>query len=55
MTLVLDDVGELSPPLQVKLLRFLQEQRIERVGGRELTTVDARELAATNMDLEEGN
>ena len=50
-TLLLDEIGELSPPLQVKLLRFLQEHRIERVGGREELFVDARVLAATNTDL----
>lgn len=50
-TLFLDEIGELSLPLQVKLLRFLQEHRIERVGGREEITVDARIIAATNMDL----
>jgi two-component system NtrC family response regulator len=52
-TLLLDEVGELSPALQVKLLRFLQEQRIERVGGREPITADARILAATNVNLEQ--
>jgi len=51
-TLFLDEIAELSPPLQVKLLRFLQEQRIERVGGREEIVVDARVVAATNMDIE---
>jgi two-component system NtrC family response regulator len=50
-TLFLDEIGELSLPLQVKLLRFLQEQKIERVGGREAIAVDARVLAATNKDL----
>jgi two-component system NtrC family response regulator len=50
-TLFLDEIGELSLGLQVKLLRFLQEQKIERVGGREEITVDARVLAATNRDL----
>lgn len=53
-TLVLDEIGELSLPLQVKLLRFLQEQKIERVGGREEIIVDSRVLAATNMDLKQG-
>ena len=50
-TLFLDEIGELSLALQVKLLRFLQEQRIERIGGREEIFVDARVLAATNKDL----
>ena len=52
-TLFLDEIGELSPNLQAKLLRFLQEQRIERVGGREGIHVDARVLAATNTDLDQ--
>jgi two-component system NtrC family response regulator len=50
-TLFLDEIAELSLPLQVKLLRFLQEQKIERVGGREAIVVDSRVLAATNKDL----
>ena len=50
-TLLLDEIGELSPPLQVKLLRFLQEHRIERVGGRREIPVDVRVMAATNTDL----
>lgn len=50
-TLFLDEVGELSLPLQVKLLRFLQEHVIERVGGREEIPVDVRVLAATNRDI----
>jgi two-component system, NtrC family, response regulator len=53
-TLFLDEIVEMSPHLQVKLLRFLQEQRIERVGGRGQISVDARVLAATNVDLREG-
>lgn len=50
-TLFLDEVGEIPLPLQVKLLRFLQEQRIERVGGRQEIQVDTRVIAATNVDL----
>ncbi len=53
-TLFLDEVGEIPLLLQVKLLRFLQEQRIERVGGRAEIVVDARVIAATNTDLEKG-
>ncbi len=52
-TIFLDEVGEIPPSLQVKLLRFLQETRIERVGGREEIPVDARVLAATNRDLKQ--
>jgi two-component system NtrC family response regulator len=51
-TLFLDEIGELPLAMQVKLLRFLQEQQIERVGGRKPIQVDTRVLAATNVDLE---
>jgi len=52
-TIFLDEIGELSQSLQVKILRFLQDQVIERVGGREPIQVDVRIIAATNRDLEE--
>ncbi|WP_454065063.1 PEP-CTERM-box response regulator transcription factor [Candidatus Nitrospira salsa] len=52
-TLFLDEIGELSTALQVKLLRVLQERCIERVGGRVEIPVDARVIAATNLDLQE--
>ena len=50
-TLFLDEVGEMSPWTQVKLLRALQEKRIRRVGGTEEIAVDVRIIAATNQDL----
>ena len=53
-TLFLDEIGELPPSVQVKLLRFLQEQRFQRVGGRQELTSDARVIAATNVDLKAG-
>jgi two-component system NtrC family response regulator len=53
-TLFLDEIGEIPLPLQVKLLRFLQEQTIERVGGRQEIQVDTRVIAATNADLPKG-
>ncbi|NLZ90935.1 MAG: sigma 54-interacting transcriptional regulator, partial [Clostridiales bacterium] len=52
-TLFLDEIGELSPHLQVKLLRVLQEGGIRRVGGTEETKVDVRIIAATSRNLEE--
>jgi two-component system response regulator HydG len=50
-TLFLDEIGEISPGIQVKLLRFLQERTFERVGGNETVKVDVRVIAATNRDL----
>ena len=52
-TVFLDEIGELSVALQVKLLRFFQEHEIERVGGREPIKIDVRIIAATNRNLEE--
>ena len=51
-TLFLDEVGDIPLPLQVKLLRFLQERVIERIGGREPIAVDTRIVCATHQDLE---
>jgi len=51
-TLFLDEVGDIPLPLQVKLLRFLQERVIERIGGRQPIQVDTRILCATHRDLE---
>jgi transcriptional regulator with GAF, ATPase, and Fis domain len=50
-TLFLDEIGELPPEAQAKLLRFLQDKRFERVGGRETFEVDVRVIAATHRDL----
>ena len=50
-TLFLDEIAELSPALQVKLLRFLQDHVIERVGGRKAIPIDTRVICATNADL----
>ena len=50
-TFFLDEVGDLSPPLQAKILRFLQERVIERIGGREEIPVDVRIVCATHQNL----
>jgi Nif-specific regulatory protein len=52
-TIFLDEIGELSPQVQVKLLRVLQERELERVGGSQVIKVDARLVASTNRRLEE--
>jgi two-component system, NtrC family, response regulator len=52
-TLFLDEIGELPSAIQVKLLRFLQEQRFQRVGGRQEIQIDTRLVAATNADLKQ--
>ncbi|MEP4078173.1 PEP-CTERM-box response regulator transcription factor [Haloferula sp.] len=52
-TLFLDEIGDLPSHVQVKLLRFLQERKIQRVGGREELDIDTRIVAATHVDLNE--
>jgi DNA-binding NtrC family response regulator len=52
-TIFLDEVSEISPSMQVKLLRVLQERQFERVGGNQTISVDVRVISATNKDLKE--
>ena len=52
-TIFLDEIGDIAPPLQVKLLRVLQERTFERLGGIRPVSVDVRVIAATNKDLKE--
>ena len=52
-TLFLDEIGDLPPLLQVKLLRFLQERMIERIGGRKEIAINTRVIAATNRDIDQ--
>lgn len=51
-TIFLDEIGDMSPALQVKILRVLQERQFERVGGTKTVKVDVRVITATNQDLE---
>ncbi len=51
-TIFLDEIGDISPATQVKLLRVLQEQQIERIGSTEIINIDVRIIAATNQNLE---
>lgn len=52
-TIFLDEIGEINPSVQIKILRVLQEKAFERVGGQETINVDVRIVAATNRNLEE--
>ncbi len=52
-TIFLDEVGELAPQMQAKLLRVIQERQVERLGGTKVLDLDFRVIAATNRDLEE--
>ncbi len=52
-TLFLDEIGDISPAIQLKLLRVLQERQLERVGGEQTLRVDVRVVTATNKDLKE--
>jgi len=52
-TIFLDEIGELSPSLQVKLLRVVQEKTFRRIGGAEDIKVDVRIISATNKNLQE--
>ena len=54
-TLFLDEIGDMSPMMQTKILRVLQDQTFERVGGNETIRTNARLIAATNRDLDEGD
>jgi two-component system NtrC family response regulator/two-component system response regulator HydG len=51
-TIFLDEIGDIAPAMQVKLLRFLQERQFERVGGNQTLTVDVRVIAATHRNLQ---